>query len=422
VSDYLNTLRRFSRDVRLMLVTSALLGFTVFGGIYSVLLNLYLLRLGYGPEFVGQVNAAGALAFAAFGLPAGALGRRWGSRRTLIAGMSLASAGYFLLPLAEFVPADWREGWLLATCAFGVLGLTTYLVNSAPFLMAHTRPSERSYVFSTQVALWPLAGFAGSLVGGFLPNWFTAALGISPDHPAAYRAPLLIAAGLLLLAVIALGATREVEAGHRQQTAAEGGRPPLVLIGVAATVTFLQMTAESSSRTFFNVYMDDGLGAPTPLIGALVASGQILAFVAALLTPLLAARWGRTRTIVFGSLGMVACLLPLAVVPHWAAAGLGCMGLIAAGSIRRSVFILFQQELVPTRWRVTINSILTSSFGVSAAAVAFGGGYLIAALGYRTLFLTAAGLTAAGTLVFWSYFRVPRGEYARGVYTGRPGC
>ena len=31
------------------------------------------------------------------------------------------------------------------------------------------------------------------------------------------------------------------------------------------------------------------------------------------------------------------------------------MLLIAAGSIRRSVFILFQQELVSPRWRVTIN-------------------------------------------------------------------
>jgi hypothetical protein len=31
----------------------ALLGLTVFGGIYPVLFNLHLLRLGNGPEFVG---------------------------------------------------------------------------------------------------------------------------------------------------------------------------------------------------------------------------------------------------------------------------------------------------------------------------------------------------------------------------------
>ena len=40
-------------------VAVALVGFALDGGIYSVLLNLFLLRLGYGPEQIGLVNAAG---------------------------------------------------------------------------------------------------------------------------------------------------------------------------------------------------------------------------------------------------------------------------------------------------------------------------------------------------------------------------
>ena len=35
----------FNRDVRLVLFSQALIGFTIFGGVYTVLLNLYLLRL-----------------------------------------------------------------------------------------------------------------------------------------------------------------------------------------------------------------------------------------------------------------------------------------------------------------------------------------------------------------------------------------
>ena len=46
--------------------------------------------------------------------------------------------------------------------------------------------------------------------------------------------------------------------------------------------------------------------------------------------------------------------------------------------------------------------------------MALGGGYVIPALGYRSLCLMGAGLMAIGTVVFWAYFRVPRGEYARG--------
>ena len=90
ITDYLRTLRLFNRNVRLYLIVSFVLGLTVWGGIYSVLLNLYLLRLGYDPEFVGLISASGYLGFAVFCLPAGALGGRWGNRRTMIAGLSLA--------------------------------------------------------------------------------------------------------------------------------------------------------------------------------------------------------------------------------------------------------------------------------------------------------------------------------------------
>jgi hypothetical protein len=75
VTTYAQKLRLFNRDVRLYMVTWILAGFC-FVGIYMVLFNLYLLRLGYDPEFIGLVNAAGSLAFAILSLPAGALGGR----------------------------------------------------------------------------------------------------------------------------------------------------------------------------------------------------------------------------------------------------------------------------------------------------------------------------------------------------------
>ena len=56
IAAYRDALRGAHRNTRLMLSISALLGFTIDGGIYSVLLNLYILRLNFGPEFVGLVN------------------------------------------------------------------------------------------------------------------------------------------------------------------------------------------------------------------------------------------------------------------------------------------------------------------------------------------------------------------------------
>jgi hypothetical protein len=66
---YVQMLRLISRDMRLFLVTAVLSGLA-WDGIRTVLFNLYLLRLGYGLEFVGLVNSVGMLAFAFSALPA----------------------------------------------------------------------------------------------------------------------------------------------------------------------------------------------------------------------------------------------------------------------------------------------------------------------------------------------------------------
>jgi len=51
------------------------MGFTAWGGLFATLFNLYLLRLGYGPEVIGRINGIGSLAFGVLCLPAGGSGR-----------------------------------------------------------------------------------------------------------------------------------------------------------------------------------------------------------------------------------------------------------------------------------------------------------------------------------------------------------
>jgi len=83
MSAYWNILKLFNRNVRYFLMAGAVHGF-VFFGIYSLLLNLYLLRLGYESEFIGLVNGLGPFMLAVFSLPAGTISHRFGSRRVMI--------------------------------------------------------------------------------------------------------------------------------------------------------------------------------------------------------------------------------------------------------------------------------------------------------------------------------------------------
>ena len=58
---YWRTLRKCSPNARLYLVSATMMGFTVFGGAYSLLRSLYLLRLGYGLAFIGLISAVALL-------------------------------------------------------------------------------------------------------------------------------------------------------------------------------------------------------------------------------------------------------------------------------------------------------------------------------------------------------------------------
>ena len=168
-----STFRNFNRSIRLFLLASLLLGLGV-DGVYAVLFNLFMLRLGYDADFIGVVNSAGLFAFAFVGLPAGLLGSRWGSRIMLVGGLVFVLTGAILLPFAEFGPKSMQGGWLIASYVLLMGGWSAVFVNGSPFMMSASSGEGRNTLFSIQVAVTSLASFAGSLIGGFMPEIISA--------------------------------------------------------------------------------------------------------------------------------------------------------------------------------------------------------------------------------------------------------
>jgi MFS family permease len=407
--------------IRLYLLVVALVGFVVDGGAFAVLLNLYLLRVGYGPEEIGLVNAAGSLTFAVASLPAGALGERLGSRRALMAGLVLLLAGGVLLPLADVWPAGPRLPWLIGTIALAYLGLAIFFVNTAPFLMGAAPVERRTQLFSLQTALLSLAAFGGSLVGGALPPLFAGLLGVDDSAAAPYRYALMVAALALIPAVAAVAAIRPRAAAGSDGTpmmtggAALGAAAPILGLLVAmAVVRLLQVAGVGATTTFINVYLDAELLVPTAQIGAIIAAGRLLGVPAALATSWLTARYGKPAVVIGASLASAASILPLALVAHWGAAAVSFVGLVGLSWIRYSASIVYYLELVPPSRRATVSGVGEMAAGLCFTLITFGGGYVISLLGYQTLFLAAAAVTALSALAFWLAFR------GREPYAERP--
>jgi MFS family permease len=201
-----------------------------------------------------------------------------------------------------------------------------------------------------------------------------------------------------------------LEAGPSQSAAK---RPPYGLLLMVGLIMALRFAGRGSVVTFFNVYLDDALASPTSLVGALAAGAQLLSVPAALLTPLLVGRWGNPLVILWGMVGIGASVLPLALVPHWAAAGSGYISSTAFFIMSAGPMRVFSQELVAPRWRATMASAFMMGPGIAYALVSLIGGFAIVSVGYRALFLISALLVFAAGGLFWYWFRVPRGEMAR---------
>ena len=415
-----HALRQFHADVYRYLIAASVVGFSYFGFV-SVLLNLYLLRLGYGTDFIGLVNGSTALAFALSSLPAGAIGSRFGMRRAAVGGMCFLAAGVMLVPLMALLPAGSpRDFGIIAMRVLSGIGFSLYMVNAYPYLVAATDARDRPYAFALLAAIPPVAGFAGSILSGALPVWIANALGLATAHPLPFAVVLVFAGAILLPTPWIVARTRDREFPKRRRSAAPrrrwrdvrdaDGAIYLVIFFLGVTA-LLRMAGEGAARSFFNVYLELDLGASTTRIGLLLAFGQLAAGPAALCAPALAARVGKMPVIVVTTAITAASLVIMALVPHWAAAGIGFTLVVGMRSITQSVSSVVHMEIVPASWRGVTSGLVSMSMGLGFTSMSLGGGYLIPALGFSGLYLLAAVITAASAVIYWQYFRVPHGEY-----------
>jgi len=401
--NYWENIQLFNRNVRYFLTATAVHGF-VFFGIYSLLLNLYLLRLGYGSEYIGMVNGIGPLMLALFSLPAGVVSRRFGSRRVMMGGYFMMALSLGLLPLSGLLPAAMRDSWIVVMYATTWATAAFVIVNFSPYLMAWTGEKERNYAFAIQSALFPVAGFIGSFLGGTLPLLFANLANVTLDSPIPYRNALLVAAAIDFLAVVAIWKTDEVgETAVSKETHQKSkSPPPYRLIFLFTLVSLLTVAGEWTMRVYFNVYLDTALSAHTTLIGTLSA-GALFMGLFALLSPKAAERWGRSRVVLLGLLGVFVAFLPLIFIEQWWAVGLGYMIIIGAVSLSNPTFLVFSQSVVEPRWRNAIASSISMSVGLGVALTSFGGGYIIAAFGFQMLFVLGAIAGLLGAVIVWRF-------------------
>lgn len=376
---------KLHRNVRLILTLSGLMSISFFG-IQNLVKVLYVLRLGYGLEYVGLFSATGALAYMAMSIPSGVIGDRFGIQRAMRLGGVITVLGMALLPLTELTGGSLRLALPILSQMVLVAGWSLCGVNMAPALMALTTVETRNNAYALNSVARGLGSFVGTIVGGFLPGIFVFLLGGTLDDPGPYRWSLWVAAGFGLTGLLPLMRLGRIENIAVATGSQPGGSFPVGWVVFLVIYGYLTHGAFATCQAFCNAYMDTDLRLSPATIGMLTAVGQFVAILAPLLVPSLALRYSNRWTLTTTSLGMAISLLPLALSTHWLAVGVGRLGMVTLDAMWQPALQVLQMETVASRWRSLAYGIFSMMLGLTFATVSLSGGYIITTWGYRTLF------------------------------------
>lgn len=390
-------LREYSPNVRRFF----LFGIPLFAGmtIQSLLFNLYLTRLGFQEDFIGQMAGLAPIASGLLAIPTGIISDRIGRRPFLLAAAAV-------MAVTQVGLCTVTDPALLLTLSFvgGASGAFIW-VNHVPFLSENAVPQRRAQAIAIWVSLQAITRMLVSLVAGSLPDamgWLT---GTATDLPEPFRYALYVGAALCLVAMLPLIG---VHARSSRNPVRELDNPepfPLRTFVAFGAISACRGASMGFSFPFFNVFFEQAVGLSTPVIGAVFFLSQVVAVPCTVLAPAIVRRLGPIRTIVptriVGSLGLV-CLgfadgLPLA---------LGCFllaGIVEAVTMPSEM--TYATQVIPSRFWARMQSLRVTGFQIPAGIASMTAGFLIVEYGYWATFALAGATRMASALILLLAFR-----------------
>jgi len=397
--EYLLTIRRLGRSAKLLLMATA---FSYAAqAIYNLIFNLYIYSLGYRQDFIGLLNGLPALVVLLVGLPVGMAAGRRGYLGFLRAGTLLTAASYLGLALAGS-----RAPLVFFALMGGVGGAMSWVI-SIPFQMTICRPEERVVLLAVNRVIALTTGFLGSLLGGVLPGTFARWWDVAVSDPEPLRGALLVTAAFSALAVFPFLVIKE--APTRRQTVSRPlpqGRAEILLFAKLLTPTALTAFGAGVMVVFFQLFFRLRFNLEPGAIGVLFALGSLTTAAATLVSPLLARRLGKVRTVVFCEMASIPFLLLLAYSYNlrWVVAAYYFRH--ALMNMSNPVLHVFQLEQVREDQRATLSSlsVMLGSLGKGGLGPIVSG-FIQLQAGFTSAFTLTGICYVLGAILFYVFFR-----------------
>ncbi|WP_286229568.1 MFS transporter [Neobacillus mesonae] len=392
--------RTYNRNVKLSFMANIL---TQIGlGIFMVIYNFYIRKLGYTEAVNGQVIAMTSLATAIILVPAGLVSDRFGRKRVIFYG--IAVSGMIL-----FFRSIFADQSMLISLAF-TSGLTMAFlqVSGIPWLAENSTAEQRVNLFSLHFASMTAANVIGSLLGGLLTDLFS--LVVSDLHSIRYT--LMIGALIYLSGIIPTTKFQEIPKKVEkaaQKVAFKWQNDGMKLIVLFAIAQMLIGFGAGLVIPYLNLYFADRFSASTTSIGFIISLGQAATALAMFIGPLVVKRLGEVKAVVYLQLASLPFLLLTAYTNHLWLAAIGFLFRQALMNAGNPIQMSLMMSKVNDSMKGLANSINQMVFNlgwalmgpVSTGIVVQYGSYW----GYAYVFTITAGLYLIGSIYFLIVFK-----------------
>ncbi len=407
----LTQIRSFNKDARLFLLATFLNGITI--TTWLLFLNLFLLEWGFDKEFMGQVNAAPALAALLLSIPCGLLADRLGLKRSMLLGVSVMVMTMGL----ELIIRQKAVILVMAFLAGAANGL--YFISQLPYIAQISGPENRAMLFSLNYALTPLAGVLGNALAGQLPSLFGRMLGVPGRSAPAYQAVLLLSVALGALSLAPLFLLRNPSQAVKAEAAPRPGSSFWEILRRPVTLrlslpNLLVSLGAGLLIPYLNVFFVERFAVSDQLLGGVFSLSSLLTGGGVVLAPKISAvLGGMVSAIVATQAGGIFSLLLMGFIPS--------LGIATGGFLMRSVLMnmavplydAFAMEQVHAKEQATVNSIMNVAWNTGYAVGPYLSGFIQEIAGFAPLFIATALLYAAATGMVWIFFHAVHPAEAR---------
>lgn len=390
---------RFSRNAKLYLFALAFYSITC--GAFGMLQGIYIKELKLGEDFLGFLMGSKTIAVAAAAFPCALIVNRLGKRKALFISM-------LLVPFTILFQGFFKNMW--AIYFFGIVqGVFEALfgVTGSPFLMDNSHGEQRIKLFSYAFA----ANTFSMMIGYYLSGHIVQAFRGSFDVVSAYRYTIIISGVLGLIAVtfiMFMNKNSEMESKSdsvslKQAVAVFKER------GVYQFIIYNTLIGFGAGLVvpYFNVYLKYKINITDVQLGTIMSISQVATGMGGLMTPILARRFGKVKTVIMCQIASIPFLLLIATPPSILIVSVAFFMRSALMNMTGPVINNISMELVDSSRRSVLSSIFNLSSNLSRALSIMVAGFIMKNFtrGYEIPYYITTLLYIIGTVYFYKTFK-----------------